>query len=128
MPEAGDNDTQTKTYAETFKNNRAQYYIDMARRFYNTYRCVVKVEYIDPDDMISLESEGIEDLQGLRSEICRIPRKHNPNGLDQIMNKQEMKKNGIKSPNQGDSVMMCLFKPKAKESFEPLNYPTMSIV
>jgi phage terminase large subunit len=128
MPESGDSDTKPKTYAETFKNNRAQYYIELSRRCHNTYRCVVKGDYVDPDDMISFDSEGIEDMQGLRSEICRIPRKSNPNGLEQIMNKQEMKINGIESPNMSDSVMMCLFIPIKQHTFEPLSYPEMSIV
>ena len=128
MPQDGDEDTKAKTYAETFKNNRAQYYIELSRRCHNTYRCVVKGEYIDPDDMISFDSDGIEDMQGLRSEMCRIPRKANANGLDQIMNKQEMARLGIESPNMSDSVMMCLFTPIKQQAFEPLDYPEMSIV
>jgi phage terminase large subunit len=110
-PQNGDENTKTKTYAETFKNNRAQYYIALADRFYNTYRSVVKGEYLDPDLMISLDSEGIEDIEALRSQICRIPRKHNPNGLLQLMSKQDMKKLGIDSPNESDSVAMSLFAP-----------------
>lgn len=102
------------TYAETFKNNRAQYYIDLANRFYNTYRVVVKGEYCDVDQMISLNSEGIENIAGLRSECCRIPRKSNPGGLEQIMNKQDMAKLQIASPNMSDSVMMTMWKPKAR--------------
>ncbi len=114
MPDSND-DGKAKTYAETFKNNRAQYYMELARRCHNTYKCVERGEYIDPDDMISFDSSGIEDLTGLRSQLCRIPEKPNPNGLQQIMSKQEMKsKLGIDSPNEGDSVMMCLFRPVEK--------------
>jgi len=57
--EYGDKKANPKTYAETFKNNRAQYYVELANRFYNTYRCVERNEYVDPDEMISLDSEGI---------------------------------------------------------------------
>lgn len=128
MPQYGDGDTTPKTYAETFKNNRAQFYIDLATRCHNTYRCVVKGDYVDPDEMISFDSEGIENLSGLRSEMCRIPRKDNPNGLNQIMNKKEMKALGIDSPNEADSVMMCLFSPPVEVTMKPLNYPPMSIV
>jgi len=123
MPEDGDSDTKPKNYAETFKNNRAQYYIgELARRFYNTYKCVVKGKYIDPDDMISIDSEGVDNLPGLRTQICQIPKKNNPNGLNQIMSKQDMKKLGIDSPNESDSVMMCLFSPKADTSDIELNF------
>ncbi len=112
LPQYGDKDTKPKTYAQTFKNNRARYYTDLATRCYNTYRCVVKGEYIDPDEMISFDSDGIDNLPGLRSEICRIPIVDNPNGLIQIMNKKEMKRLEIDSPNEADSVMMGLFNPK----------------
>ena len=111
MPSTGDNDTTPKKYSETFKNNRAQYYIDLANRCYNTYRCVVNGDYVDPDDMISFDSDGVDNMPSLKSQLCRIPRIPNANGMEQIMNKKEMKKNDIESPNEGDSVMMSLFKP-----------------
>jgi len=128
MPQHGDENTKPKTYAETFKNNRAQYYTELATRTYNTYRCVVKGDYIDPDEMISFDSDGIDNMSGLRSQMCRIPEKDNGNGLIQIMNKKEMKTLGIDSPNETDSVMMVLHKPKIEKVYEPLNYPNMSVV
>lgn len=123
MPEDGDNDTKVKTYAETFLNNRSQYYMELARRCYNTYLCVVKGAYIAPEDMISFDSDGIESMAALRSQLCRIPEKPNSRGLQQIMSKQEMKKLlGIESPNEGDSVMMTLFIPKAKNVAKKINF------
>lgn len=100
-----------KTYAETFRNNRAQYYIDLADRCYATYRCVVNGEYVDPDEMISFDSDGIENMILLKSQLCRLPKKPNGFGLIQMMDKKEMKANDIESPNESDSVMMTLFKP-----------------
>ena len=73
---------------------------------------------IDPDEMISINSEGVDDLAGLRSQICRIPKKDNPNGLIQIMSKKDMKTLGIDSPNESDSVMQSLFSPKAAATFD----------
>ena len=90
MPQYGDEDTKPKTYAETFKNNRAQYYTDLSMRCYNTYRCVVKGEYVDPDEMISFDSDGIESISELRSEMCRIPSKDNPNGFDLVITDMTM--------------------------------------
>lgn len=104
-------DKKKSTYADTFKNNRAQYYIELATRCYNTYRCVVRGEYVDPEEMISFDSEGIDNVNALKSEMCRIPRKPNPNGLLQILSKIEMVALGIKSPNMADSVMMTLATP-----------------
>jgi phage terminase large subunit len=112
----------TKTYADTFKNNRAQYYIAMANRFKATYDFVVKGKHSDPAEMISLNSEGISDMVALRSEICRIPRKPNANGLEQIMSKDDMRKAGIPSPNMSDAIMMSMFAPPTEADFKPINF------
>jgi len=120
-------DSQPRTYSETFTNNRSQYTVSLADRYYNTYKCVVRGEYIDPDLMISLDSKGITEMERFRSETCRIPRKQNGTGLIQIMSKQEMKKLGIESPNMFDSVMMGQFRPPVKVTWGKLNYGKMSI-
>lgn len=101
-----------KTNKQTFKNKRAQYYTALRDRFYNTYRAVVKKEYVDPDTMISLSSD-IGNLAGLRAEVCRIPLKDNGGGFIQIMSKIEMKKQGIQSPNMADCLMMLMIHPEA---------------
>jgi hypothetical protein len=88
---------------------------------------VVRGEYVDPDEMISIDSDGVEDMAAFRSESCRIPRIDNPNGLEQLMNKKEMAKNGISSPNMFDSVMMCMFMPSIKKKRKAINYPKTSI-
>lgn len=106
-----------KTYADTFKNNRAQYYTQLAERMFNTWRCVERGDYVDPDDMISFDSDGIDNLQKLRSEVCRIPTRPNGNGLIQICSKQEMAKMTppIASPNMADALMMSMTSPTAVE-------------
>lgn len=126
-PMDGDKDTKPKKYEETFKNNRAQYYMGgLSRRFYNVYRCVEKGDYMDPDDMISIESEGVENINSLRSQLCRIPRKSNGTGLNQVMSKKEMLALGIPSPNSADAVMMTMFEPPIKQldSNDAYNVPT----
>ncbi len=117
-----------KTFADTFLNNRSQYYTNLADRCYGTYRAVVRQEYVAPDSMISFDSEGIENMSGLRSEMCRIPLKPNPRGLKQILSKEEMARLGIPSPNLSDSVMMTLFTPPVAKNFQPLNYPKKTII
>ena len=118
-PKDKKNDEQ-KTFSETFKNNRAQYYYHLGQRFYNTFRCVERGEYVDPDEMISIDSDGVEEMELLRSEVCRIPRKDNNTGLYQIMSKQDMKSNGIPSPNIADCLMMSLWGPKVKRQRKAL--------
>jgi phage terminase large subunit len=113
LPVNDSNGSKPKTYMEEFFNNRAQYYFELARRFENTYRCVVKGQYIAPDDMISIDTDGVDNIVKLRAELCRLPRKPNGRGLKQVMSKEDMAKMDIKSPNMGDSVMMTMFMPPA---------------
>lgn len=117
-----------KTYAETFKNNRAQYSIALANRFYNTYRAVVRGDYVDPDEMISIDSSGVESIDTLRSECCRVPRKKNNTGLIQIMSKADMKSNGIESPNMYDSLMMNMFKTPITKDRRKLVYKNSPVI
>ncbi len=112
-----DKDKDPKTFADTFLNNRAQYYICLRDRFYKTYLAVVKGAYVDPLEMISLASAGIPEMARLRSEITRIPSKANAHGLIQIMGKEEMARLGIKSPNMADSLMMSQFIPPLEEEW-----------
>ena len=118
---------KAKTYSDTFKNNRAQYYELLARKFYNTHRCVENGDYVDPDQMISLDSLGIKDMDRLKSELCRIPRKPNNTGLYQIMSKQDMKKLSIASPNMADAIMMSMWSPQINE-WDDLVYPQENII
>lgn len=102
---------QRKKNKEVFRNRRAQYYWALRDRFFNTYRAVVKKEYVNPDKMISISSD-IKALNAMKSEVCRVPRKYNSNGLIQIMSKQDMKRIKIKSPNMSDACKMSLFVPR----------------
>lgn len=118
------NDRNQKTNKQTFKNKRAQYYWELRDRCHRTWRAVTQGAYIDPDELISFSS-GIEGIDLLRAEICRIPNKSNGTGLIQIMTKAEMRALGIESPNMADSVMMCLagHLPDADDAYESVVIP-----
>lgn len=106
-----DNSARSMSNKDAFKNKRSQYYWDLRDRMARTYRAVEKGEYIDPDLLISFSSD-IENLNALKSEICRIPRKRNGTGKRQIMSKDDMKRIlDIDSPNMADAVMMALAIP-----------------
>ena len=93
---------------DLFKNLRAQTYWLLRQRFENTFKAVVKGEYIDPDEMISLSSD-MKELDALKSELVRIPRKRTSfSQMIQIMSKEDMRKQQIPSPNLADSLMMAL--------------------
>ena len=99
--------TNQKTNWDTFTNKRAQYYWMLRDKMMRTYQAVEKGKMFAPDDLISFSSK-IKDLQALRSELCRIPRKYTSTGRVQLVSKPDMKKLGIQSPNKADAVMMCM--------------------
>jgi len=107
---------QRRKIKEVVKNKRAQYYMDLRDRFQKTWLAVAKGEYIDPDELISISSD-IPEIGKLRSEICRIPQKHNGNGLFQVMTKKEMATSRFKipSPNLADSAKMSLCVERGKK-------------
>jgi hypothetical protein len=72
--------------------------------------------------MISIDSDGVEDMARLRSEVTRVPIKQNNTGLTQIMSKQEMKALEIESPGMFDSLMMSEYVPKSKKARAPIQY------
>ena len=43
-------------------------------------------------------------------------------------NKKDMKSNKIDSPNEGDCIMMSLFKPPVKKKRKKLNYGAANVV
>jgi phage terminase large subunit len=113
-----------KSNEHTFKNKRAQYYWRLRDRFYNTYRAITKGEYIDPDELISISS-NISDIDVLRAEVCRIPKKPNANGLIQIKSKIEMKAMGINSPNLADALMMSMDIPDLIDDDFEMDYKSL---
>ena len=110
-----------------FKNKRAQYYWNLRDRCYRTYKAVINNErVIDVEELISFSSK-IENIENLKSEICRIPKKANNNGFIQIMTKQEMwTKHQIASPNESDCIMMVLRFTKVQK-WSSINYGKVSI-
>lgn len=98
-----------KTNKDMFLNLRAQCYWKLRDRIFRTYLAVEKGKPSAPDDLISFCSD-IDDMDQLRTELCRIPRKYNGSGRVQILSKAEMKKPpfNLPSPNMADAVMMAM--------------------
>tara|TARA_R110000822_G_C15338773_1_gene495899 strand:- start:23412 stop:24857 length:1446 start_codon:yes stop_codon:yes gene_type:complete len=107
---------EDKFNRDVFVNRRAQYYWLLRDRFENTYKAIVKGEYVDPNEMIALSSD-IENLEQLKSELVRVPRKRTTNNnLIQILSKPEMKNRKIPSPGLADSCMMCFANPVVRSN------------
>ena len=100
------------TNGEALKNMRAQFSHRLMMRFYNAWRVVEKGEYIDPDLIISIDSDGCN-VAAVRAEVCTVPRKRNPNGVFQLVSKVDMKKDPYRLPSPGmfDSMMMAMVIP-----------------
>lgn len=113
---------------DVFRNKRAQYWWLLRDRFEATYRAVVHNEYRDPSEMISLSSD-IKNLPMLKSELCRVKRKHGVNQLIQLESKEEMRRQGRKSPNMADALVMAFAYPPIKtKKRKKLNYPNRGII
>lgn len=101
-----------KTNKEALKNKRAQYYLELRNRVYNTFLAVTQGQWKDVDKLIAFSSD-IALLPKLRSELCRMPIKPNHNGLFELYTKAEMKKLfKFKSPNLADPTMMSMRVPQ----------------
>jgi phage terminase large subunit len=125
-----------KTNGDVFSNRRSQYMYRLRLRFKNSFDLYVRNMYIDPSKCISIDSDGIgkDDrgqslLQALRSEVSRQPMKNNADDKIQMMNKEEMKRKGIKSPNMLDALSMTMIEPKSKNQkiFKKLDYKKISM-
>ncbi len=106
-----------KPNKDTFRNKRAQYYWSLRDRFEATYNAVTKGKFTNPEKMISLCSD-IKYLKSLKSELCKIKRKRSISSyLIQIESKMDMIKDGRKSPNMADALMMsfCITPKKSKK-------------
>lgn len=111
-----------KKNKDMFSNKRAQYYTKLAQAMYNTYRAVVKKEYVDPDSLISISSK-IKLLDKLRAEICHIPRVPNGAGKIQLMKKEDMKqKLKMNSPNMADTLAMSMEDPASASKPTKIEY------
>lgn len=94
-----------RTNKDAFYNAIAQCYWLLARRMENTYRAVVKGDYISPDELISF-NPNIEKLDYLRAELCGVPQKKTGvGGKFQLVPKKDRK--GA-SPNMGDCCAMAM--------------------
>lgn len=102
------------TVGDVMENLRAHAYFLLMERFYNTYCAVVKGQYINPDDMISLDSEQIGKFMAkLRAECCRLPRKRNANQKFAVMDKKTLRsKYKMASPGMADVLSMLMLPPE----------------
>jgi phage terminase large subunit len=110
------------TNKDAFYNLRAHCYFKIADRIRKTVEVINKKAYYNADELISFSSE-CESLHQLKTELCRLPQKHNSHGKFQLEDKRNMwQKYQIPSPNLADCVMMTMLdiqQPKRHKTIRP---------
>lgn len=112
-----------KRNRDAYLNFRAQSYGWMRRRFELTYEAVTRAQNgmlvnFDPDDLISISSEGMEPevLIQLQAETSRPQRHWTTNGKTKVESKADMKRRQVRSPNLTDAMVEAFsHEPKAAE-------------
>jgi len=117
----GQPDREKKKNKDMFRNKRAQYYWRLRDRFEATHNAVTRGIYTNPEDLISLSST-MEDLDVLKSELVKVKRVRGNNSFIQIQSKKDAAKEGIKSPNMADALVMCFANPAPKPAPVELNF------
>lgn len=101
-----------KKNKDMFLNLRAQLWWNIRDRCRKTYEYLINGEEFDPEEMIILPNNP-----NLIEELCGPLVKYNENGKIQIESKKDMKKRGLKSPNEADAVVLC-FAPMNKREIK----------
>jgi phage terminase large subunit len=104
-PSGSINIQNEKTNKEVARNLRASCYLSLRDRVYRTYLAVEKGIFCDPEKLISFDS-SIEELSGLRSELCRLPIKPCATGFEMYTKPEMRSKFKVRSPNLSDCIMM----------------------
>lgn len=125
VDQPGEKYAELRSNKDTFKNKRAQYYWKLRDRFEATYRAVKKGEYLDPEKMISIDSEGVEDMALLKSELTNIKRKMTNNSVIQIESKVDMARRGVKSPNMADALVMAFANPAPSAEIQDVEFDSL---
>ena len=114
------------TNQDAFFNLRAHCYFELADRMRKTHEAITKGSYIDPDQLFSISSKCTM-IEQLKTELCRLPQKHNISGKFQLENKKDMwRLHGIKSPNIADCVMMSMLDVNIQSGWDKPLFPTVS--
>ncbi len=93
-----------KTNKDTFVNRRGQSWMNVRDRIELTYLAVVKGEFHDPDDLLSISS-GCKYATELCSELSRPMRVYDNSGRIGVESKEQMRKRGVESPNLADQFI-----------------------
>lgn len=98
-------DRESPTNKDMFANFKAQAWWMIARRFEKTHRAIHEGIHYEPHELISIDSR-IPMLQQLVEELSQPVAKKRPSDMKLLVDKTP---EGTRSPNMGDSTIMCAF-------------------
>ena len=105
-------DKETPLNKDHYGNLKAQAWSEVGVRFYKTWQAVTQGFYIDPEDIVSLDS-NMPYLQTLVRELSQAVSKLSTSTLKVLIDKTP---DGTKSPNMADAAIMSLF-PARKSTY-----------
>ena len=108
-----------KTNDEIYSNAKAQAWGVVAQRFYNTFRFIELGEYVEPEQLISIDIEDEDAYLKLARELSSpLWVKSLTNSKKKVEAKKDMeKRTGQPSPNLADALIMC-YAPSNKSSVD----------
>lgn len=98
-------DRQSPLNKDHYANVKAQAWSVVARRAYMTWQAVTQGVYIDPEDIIAIDSK-MENLHTLKRELSQATSSLSTSTMKVVVNKSP---DGTKSPNVADAAIMSLF-------------------
>lgn len=100
-----DGDKESPLNKNHYANVKAQAWSEVARRFFWTWQAVTEGVKIDPEKIISLDS-NMANLHTLKRELAQATSSLSSATMKVVVNKSP---DGTKSPNMADAVIMSLF-------------------
>jgi len=86
---------EASTDSTKWRNRRAQSFINL-RDAFRDKRLVISHDAFESDD----------DREDFVAQLCMIEKKHGAERVEELVTKEEMKRNGVKSPDMADSLAM----------------------
>lgn len=110
-------DTSSPKNSDHYQNLKAQAWWALRARFWSTYRALTEGVDIDTEDMISIDSSGIDpkNLHQLIKELSQATSDLSPGRLKLVVNKAPP---GTRSPNLADAVVMAFWPVGSRYSLD----------
>lgn len=108
---------------EIFLNARAEWWINVARRFEKTWEHVTGVSKYPEEELISIENDG-----NLINQFSAPKKMRTENGRIKVESKDSMIARGVQSPDEADAVIMAFIPQKSSVRMVLPDFDTIKMV